>query len=99
MTIPDALIPLINLAGTGCTLYPAYRAAKFLRSRSTESATGGGQPKTKFDEHADGVDRQLESLAQHWSPQLFWTFVVGVLLLVVGALLQLFVALDKIAVA
>ena len=107
MTIPDVVIPLFNLLGIVCTLYPAVRAAMFLRTRSVgigrqrrvEETWGGAEPATKFDKFPGNVDRELELFAQHWSPGLFRSFVVGVVLLVLGAFLQLLVALGVIGVA
>ena len=107
MTIPDAVIPVINLIGMVCTLYPALRAVLFLRSRSAvigksrsmQETWGGTEPDSKFDRLPVNVDRELESLAQHWSPGLFRTFVVGVAALTLAALLQLLVALGVIGVA
>ena len=107
MTIPDVVISLANLLGMVCTLYPALRAAKFLQSRSlgigrqrrVEVTWGGAEPERKFDKFPANGDREPEMLAQHWSPRLFQTFVVGVVALILGAVLQLLVALGVIGAA
>lgn len=92
MSLITQSAPLANLVGTILAAYPAIRAAIYLRYRTSTETNSDSSEQSDFSELRQQMNRQLEAIAQEWSPRLFFIFVSGIALLVYGAFVNALIA-------
>jgi len=78
---PVKLSAWLGFVGTILVAYPGLRAARILRLKNTAS----GDPANRFAQWSEKINKGLDEMAQAWPNHIFYSFIIGIVLLVVSS--------------